>query len=332
MESFLRYYGGKKLLSDKIISMIPKHRTYIEIFCGGSWILFNKPKSNIEFINDIDKELINLYYVIKYKLNEFIKELDLSLISEELFNDYRAVKGIPISDLKTFLKNKGIPKLATITYYQIMNSFNGNISNKLHFSIDKFRVSSFVRFYKTNWLNIKNRLKEVSILNRDFRNIFELMDHKESFFYIDPPYLKSDDNYYKHYFKEKDHLDLLELLKNISGKFILTYDNSKKIRRMYKEFNILELENNKELIITNYEAPAIPYFIKKGIPHGSMGIKKSNWNYSNCPYCESRNTKKMYERITLNNGSRSFKARGFICNNCNNLFNPEKLIESENDE
>ena len=326
MKSFIRYYGGKNLISDKIISMIPKHKTYIELFCGAGWILFKKPKSNIEVINDKDQELINLYFVIKNQLNEFMDQLNLIPISEDLFNIFRYQKGIPIEDLEQLLLNqKGISKLATITYYNIMNSFNGNISNKLHFNIDKNRVSSFVRFYKTDWLEVRERLKEVTILNRDFKNILELYDSENSFFYIDPPYLKSNEDYYKNTFVEKDHKELLEILNNLQGKFILSYDNDNRIRSMYKDFNIIELkEFEKDLLITNYDIPDKSYYSTslKGIPKGSMEYK-SNWNNSNCPYCDSRNIKKLYERFYLNDGKRTFKQCGFKCRDCNNLFNDQ---------
>ncbi len=332
MKSFIRYWGGKNLLSEKIISMIPQHRTYIELFCGASWVLFKKPKSNIEVINDKDQQLINLYFVVKYQLNEFIEQLNLMPISEDLFNLNRYHKGIPVLDLagekgipilqELFLKKEGDIELATITYYNIMNSFKGNISNKLHFHIDKNKVSSFVKFYKTDWIKVSERLKEVSIINRDFRNIIELYDSEYSIFYIDPPYLKSDKNYYKCTFENKDHLELLELLKNIKGNFILSYENDDKIKSMYQDFNIIELEQyEKELLITNYDVPEKSYYsgAQKGIPKGSMEYK-SNWKNKNCPYCNSRKIKKMYERLYLENGGRTFKHCGFKCVDCNRLF------------
>jgi len=90
---------------------------------------------------------------------------------------------------------------------------------------------------------------------------------EEAFFYCDPPYSKgcgyevtSTENF--------DHERLREVLGNIQGRFLLSYDDSPKIRELYKGFEMIEVErlngiNNKqgtsrenkifkELLIANY--------------------------------------------------------------------------------
>jgi len=42
MKSFLAYMGGKSLLTGKIISKIPDHNCYVEVFAGAAWLLFKK--------------------------------------------------------------------------------------------------------------------------------------------------------------------------------------------------------------------------------------------------------------------------------------------------
>lgn len=51
---FFRYYGGKHNLAPWIVSHMPAHRTYCEPFCGGARVLFAKPRSAVEVINDLD--------------------------------------------------------------------------------------------------------------------------------------------------------------------------------------------------------------------------------------------------------------------------------------
>ena len=58
--------GGKSKLRKTIIEMIPEHTCYIELFFGAGWVYFGKEPSKVEVINDIDKELINLFKMIKY--------------------------------------------------------------------------------------------------------------------------------------------------------------------------------------------------------------------------------------------------------------------------
>ena len=114
---------------------------------------------------------------------------------------------------------------------------------------------------------IHNRLDKVLIENRDFEKLIKQYDFEDAFFYCDPPYSKgcgyevtSTENF--------DHERLREVLGNIQGRFLLSYDDSPKIRELYKGFEMIEVErlngiNNKqgtsrenkifkELLIANY--------------------------------------------------------------------------------
>jgi DNA adenine methylase len=60
MNSFLSYRGGKSLLTRRILPLIPEHTCYCEVFCGAAWLLFAKPESDVEIINDINSDLVTL--------------------------------------------------------------------------------------------------------------------------------------------------------------------------------------------------------------------------------------------------------------------------------
>ena len=64
-------------------------------------------------------------------------------------------------------------------------------------------------------------------------------------------------------FDDEQHIKLRDMLKNLKGKFVLSYNDDEFIRELYKDFKIesFERQNNlslksgstfKELIITNY--------------------------------------------------------------------------------
>ncbi len=53
----ITYYGGKQKLLTTILTKIPDHNLYCEPFLGGAAIFFGKPPSNVEVINDTNKEL-----------------------------------------------------------------------------------------------------------------------------------------------------------------------------------------------------------------------------------------------------------------------------------
>ena len=65
MKAVLKYPGSKWSISDWIISFFPKHHSYLEPFFGSGAVLFNKPRSNIETVNDLDGNVVNLFEWIK---------------------------------------------------------------------------------------------------------------------------------------------------------------------------------------------------------------------------------------------------------------------------
>ena len=125
MDSFIKYFGGKSLLREEIIRMMPPHKTYVEAFCGASWVLFSKPLSHFEVINDIDNELINLYLVVKNHPKRFEEWLKLIPISETLFNYFFNHEGIPSLEQDNNSEDVlGIPERAAKTYYKIYRTIS----------------------------------------------------------------------------------------------------------------------------------------------------------------------------------------------------------------
>ena len=58
----ISYYGGKQQLLPKILPIIPPHKIYSEAFFGGGAVFFAKEPSEIEIINDVNKQVINFYH------------------------------------------------------------------------------------------------------------------------------------------------------------------------------------------------------------------------------------------------------------------------------
>ncbi|GHO88071.1 DNA adenine methylase [Dictyobacter formicarum] len=48
------WYGGKAALTPLLVSLLPGHQVYCEVFGGSGALLFGKPLSRIEIFNDID--------------------------------------------------------------------------------------------------------------------------------------------------------------------------------------------------------------------------------------------------------------------------------------
>lgn len=65
MNQIIRYPGSKARLADWIIGYFPEHHSYLEPFLGSGAVLFRKPRSPIETVNDLDGEVINLFECIR---------------------------------------------------------------------------------------------------------------------------------------------------------------------------------------------------------------------------------------------------------------------------
>lgn len=319
--------GGKSKLRAEIISLMPRHQTYIELFGGAGWVLFAKPSSQIEVFNDIDRGLINLYMAIRDNVQLFYETLKQYPISQDLFKEIserytNSGHGENIKDVNVLL--------ACDTYYLIMNSFNGMMASP-SFSMSKARKSNYSKFFKTDWPVISERLKEVVITAEDFSTIIKKYDDKNSFFYIDAPYTMATDNqhYYHKSFSENDHQRLAEQLSSISGKFLMSYDISPLILNLYSDFNIINCKcSQNEMFILNYEVPDTPYFsCSIGIPlQPGKHQRTGTWTIPNCPYCGSRDVQQASKRVTLDNKRRSWHPCNYICNSCNE---PYKMLQAD---
>ena len=88
MKQILKYPGSKYKSADWIIRQFPEHHSYLEPFFGSGAILFNKERSDIETINDLDGEVINLFRQIK-EAPQAIAEgpVVISGYDSEMYND-----------------------------------------------------------------------------------------------------------------------------------------------------------------------------------------------------------------------------------------------------
>ena len=102
-----------------------------------------------------------------------------------------------------------------------------------------------------NLEDISKRLKNVLIENRDYSQIIEAYDREDTLFYLDPPYFGTE-IYYKNKGADKvmdksDHEKLKEILSKIRGKFILSYNDCKEVRDLYKGYEIIEVQRQHNL-------------------------------------------------------------------------------------
>ncbi|MCI8503682.1 MAG: DNA adenine methylase [Hungatella sp.] len=238
MDSFLTWIGGKKALRKKIVEQFPKNGTfgrYVEVFGGAGWVLFfSERHAKIEVYNDINGSLVNLFRCIKYHPTAVQEELEYILMSREQFYDAREQ-----------IKIRGMTDIQRAAQFFIL------IKESFGADIRSFGLRARDMNKAKEYLNVvSNRLNKVVIENDDYRKIIKNYDKKDTLFYLDPPYYDAE-KYYPDRFMLEDHLELKRLLEGIKGKFILSYNDCDYIRKLYRGYNIVEVERVHSLIQKN---------------------------------------------------------------------------------
>lgn len=210
--------------------------------------LMKKENGKTEIYNDYDSELVNLFRCMKYHSSVVKEELAYILNSREMFHGFMSqYKSEGLTDIQRAARFLFIIKTSFGAKLQVFGCMKRNINNMTEM-----------------FGEIQKRLNNVIIENMDFEKLICSKDKKDTIFYCDPPYVDTE-NYYKNVdFTQEDHVRLYNVLSNIKGKFITSYNDCEFIRKLYKDFNILEVErfsnltsqgepkSYKELIIKNY--------------------------------------------------------------------------------
>lgn len=238
--------GGKSKLKKKIVEYyFPKNYKdliYVEPFIGAGSIYFYKDPSKLEIINDLDTQIYTLLKGFKKFDGAKISKDINGLYNKELFDKIKTSK--PISEYGKFIRTL---QLTRTSFFQNMNSYG-------------------VRDYIQSNFNdnvIKDRMKDTIILNEDYKKIIKEYDSPETFFYLDPPYDVSDKSYYAH--SNVPIKDVYNALKNIKGKFLLSYNDSIEAKNLFKNYYINYVDTTythtnhlpdrikKEMLISNYD-------------------------------------------------------------------------------
>lgn len=227
MKCPLSYYGGKQNLVSTITPLFPNHNMYVEPFFGGGAIFFAKKKSEIEVINDTNKELINFYRVVQNDFVSLEKEIRITLHSRDLHRKAAVIYENP--DMFSELKRAwAVWTLAT-------QSFSAMLDGSWGYDKTRNTTSKKIRNRRDNFTEeYAMRLQDVQIECTDAIRIITSRDAVDTFHYCDPPYYNSDCGHYDGY-SLMDFENLLKTLSNVKGKFMLSSYPSEILSKYAKE-------------------------------------------------------------------------------------------------
>lgn len=226
MKTPITYYGGKQKLVPYILPRIPKHQLYAEPFTGGAAIFFAKEPSEVEVLNDTNRELMNFYRVVQQDFTSLEKEIRITLHSRDLHRKAQVINQNP--DLFSEVKR------AWAVWVLSSQSFSAMLDGAWGYDKTENRTSKLIQARKERFTeDLAIRLQNVQIESSDARYIIRSRDSKDSFFYCDPPYYNSDCGHYDGYSLE-DFEGLLSDLAGIKGKFLLSSYPSESLLKAVK--------------------------------------------------------------------------------------------------
>jgi DNA adenine methylase len=176
-----------------------------------------------EVINDINRELMNFWDVLK---------------DEAAFAKFRRlVEATPFSQVeweKAEARQHPVKELdvpaAVAFFVRCRQSRAGGLKDFA--TLSRNRTRSMQNEQVSAWWNcveglpgVHARLKRVVILNQPALDVIRRQDGERTLFYLDPPYhpdTRASTGNYRHEMTDQDHRDLLETIKSCQGKVMLS--------------------------------------------------------------------------------------------------------------
>lgn len=229
----LRYFGGKWQLRHWIIEHFPPHRFYAEPFAGAASVLLGKePCKDGEVINDLNREVINLFRVMQSA------EMSQDLMARLDWTPY-AQSELSLSQNPTDDTIEQARRMVVRSFFGI--EVSGVVAKKTGFrmgNVDLRREDQdgkrTFRNCAKDWANWKDalpmiheRLRHVMIYEKDAFAFIDLMDSRQCLLYVDPPYhpFTRSETRYSVDFSVEQHIALVERLLRCEAMVVLSgYD------------------------------------------------------------------------------------------------------------
>ena len=221
----LRWPGGKSRMLKKLLPLIPKHTCYCEPFAGGLAVLLAKERSQVEVVNDLNGDLVHLYRNIQYHLPALLQEIEWILNSRQNLQDFIAQPGLTeIQQAARWLVRNKISFGGGMTSFGVSRKGGGGAS------VSRAGIAESLRVFNA-------RMDRVTVEHLPYGRCMALYDAKETFFFIDPPYLDCNPHVYEAWNEEK-MTELKENVSRLKGLWLLTVNDGKFNRRLFKDYRL----------------------------------------------------------------------------------------------
>ncbi|MDT8413220.1 MAG: DNA adenine methylase [Vicingaceae bacterium] len=209
----ITYYGGKQSMIKDILPLIPDHKIYVEPFFVGGSVFWAKTKSKVEIINDVNMNIVNFYEVLKHNYFGLRKRIEATLHSRETYK-----KAMIIYDCPWLFADDEV--IRAWAFWVVTNQgFSSKIGS---WGYDKHKRAITIQNKVDNFKELlSERIRYVQIEQNEAHKVINSRDTEETFVYVDPPYIDTNQGHYGGYTHEYFKRDL-DALANMKGKFLLS--------------------------------------------------------------------------------------------------------------
>jgi len=267
-DSVINYPGGKTYLCLWVIDHFPAHEHYVEAFGGSAAVLLNKPPSRVEVYNDRDGDVVHFFRVLRERSDELVEWCRARPFSKDLHERYsrQYYAGYrPDDDIERAGRFFYLRRSQFAAKYDGYSGFR-SASETNHAQAYATSAADLERF--------ADRLRNVQIENRDYRDLFDRFDSPEVFWYLDPPYIQEGDGLYTG--GPFDHATFVEHVRQLEGRWCISYTD---VPEPLQDFHIAERQSTQhmrkgqsdtkrteriERLVMNYDPDAVPSFRQPG--------------------------------------------------------------------
>lgn len=272
----LRYPGAKtKLYSyikDLLIAEERQGCVFYEPYAGSaavSWNLLEEGIISKAIINERDILIYSFWRCVFWHTDSLIEKIENADISVETWKE-----AIKYRD-DNYCIGKDIVELGFAGLFLNRTNFSGILkANPLGGLTQNSNYKIDCRFNKKkvidSILNIAKYRAVVEVYNDDaiefMKENTKYKRNRSIFVYIDPPYYEKGPMLYRHFYSKSQHEQLAAYIKTKCFPWLISYDDTKEIRKLYKCRNHIQLyldysvrtsKKGNELLISNLEIPPV---------------------------------------------------------------------------
>lgn len=269
----VKWVGGKRQLLSEISPLMPKRMTlYCEPFLGGGAVLFSRQPSKA-IVNDINRDLISVYEVIRDEPELLIQSLKRHKNTAEYFYLIRDLD----RDKEAYQKLPKVEKASRLIFLN-KTCFNGlfrvNSSGEFNSPFGHYKNPNIVNEPVLRAVSKYFNSNDVQFYSEDFAKTLARVP-RGAFVYLDPPYDPISDTsnftgYNQGKFDRQEQIRLKQCCDELTSrgvKFLLSNSATSFILELYESYKIKTVRAKRainsdaskrgaveEVLIRNYES------------------------------------------------------------------------------